>query len=299
MAIDLMAVSPVSRTGPAPTCTDQSPPAMVEQFLEEHVDKLRSKAAGGATGPASFDVGHGRADFQALLAGSKADFMKAAQHLATELHAGMGKTANAADGTFVVLRLDGGSTAAVLKLQVISPHGGYLDAKRQIQAIENLLDVPGGLQKGAVVPDPRKDSDVIVGDKLGADASLYFLEAIGVRQHQTATAGALSLLRLASEVMPDKQAKIAQAVAAAHDQPVATVIKNLEPTAAQRAHLTRRLKEERRPIVKVDSTGVTLKRTVSGDGIDITGPVAEMDKRVRIRGNVATVTFSKKPESTF
>jgi hypothetical protein len=38
---------------------------------------------------------------------------------------------------------------------------------------------------------------------------------------------------------------------------------------------------------------------VSGDGIDITGPVAEMDKRVMIKGSVATVTFSKKPESTF
>ncbi|HEX8647959.1 MAG TPA: hypothetical protein VF715_13785 [Thermoleophilaceae bacterium] len=299
MAIDLMSVSNVSRTGPVPTCTDQSPPSMVEQFLEEHVDKLRSKAAEDGTGPASFDGSHGKADFQALLTGSKADFMKAAQHLATELHTAMGKTGNAADGTFVVLRLDGGSTAAVLKLQVISPHGGYLDAQQQIQAIENLLDVPGGLQKGAVVPDPRKDSDVIVGDKLGADASLYFLQALGVRQHQTASAGALSLMRIASEVMPGKHAEIAQAVAAAQNQPVKTLIDKLEPTAAERVQLSRRLNEERRPIVKVDSTGVRLTRTLSGDGIEIKGPVTEMDKRVKIDGNVATVTFSKKPESTF
>jgi hypothetical protein len=169
-----------------------------------------------------------------------------------------------------------------LKLDVKPTAGAAVSrgagGRRRLEAVEELLDLPGELQKGAIVPDGRPDSEVVVGDRL-PETSLYFLRGFEVRQVSAPGPAVKTLLNTVRQVAP----KSVGAVAAALDAtPQATTVDQFlvdhgdlldEP---ERAALEGRLEQVKRPIRLLDTRQHPTTRIVTADGVVIRGPASTL-----------------------
>ncbi len=213
MAITLVSYTYVEAGGAPPQIRERTTSSAVRSYLDAHVDALIGKAATDSLSPAAFRSDGGRARFGQLSTGTKAQFLASSQGLADQVYSRMDQRTTR--GFFVTLRRSGPALGAALKLDV---HDAAAAALRRdsageptLEAVQDLLDIPGELQKGAVVPDGRPGSEVIIGDKL-VKASLYFLDALDVQQHAAAGPATVDFLRVVQEVAPTKVAATVAAV---------------------------------------------------------------------------------------
>lgn len=261
-------------------------PKTVETYLAAHVDALFASASAGTISAAVFRSTEGRTRFGDLVSGTREDFLAASQELADRLHQRMDQRTKR--GFFVTLRRGRAATeAAVLKLDVTAEAAAAIthDDKGRplLEGVEDLLDIPGDLQKGAVVPDARSGSDVVVGDKL-AITSLYFLDAVDVEQQAAAGPAAVDLLRIVQEVAPGKADAVAQAL---ESGPRATVSQFFAARAdlldaAEVADVIGRARTRRRPVVEVDPTAHVVRETIEADGITVRGRASTIREKVRV-----------------
>jgi hypothetical protein len=152
-----------------------------------------------------------------------------------------------------------------------------------LEAVKDLLDIPGELQKGAIVPDPRGDSDVIVGDKLTV-TSLYFLEALDAQQHVAAGPATADFLRVVQEVAPTKVAAAAApleqetrvSIRAFFDRHDDVLDEDEEQQVLERARV------RRRPIDEIDPESYALREEIEAHGITIRGRAATIREKLVI-----------------
>jgi hypothetical protein len=189
-------------------------------------------------------------------------------------------------GFFVTLRLASPRGGAALKLDVHDAAAAALRTNPRgdptLEAIQDLLDLPGQLQKGAVAPDSRSDSDVIVGDKLTV-TSQYFLEALDVQQHVAAGPATADLLTVIQSVVPTK----AGAAAAAIERETRTSVREFlnrqaNLTEEERQNILASATVRTRPIDLIDPTSYALREEISADGITVRGRSEVIRERVRI-----------------
>jgi hypothetical protein len=261
----------------------------VDAFLFEHVGSLRERARTGDSPVASFVDPEAAQLFQQLLVGTEEHFLAAARTLTLRLIGRMDR--RAAPGLLVCLRLlDGRSrSAAALKLEVVTPHAAVLESldsgEEVLAAATNVLDAPGDLQKGGLVPDPRPSSDVVIGDRLAIDAQ-YFPTAFGIQIEQraldatfdlvsTVQAQAPSLVRQVVQRLPDAKPGSAKAVL----EQISSAIPELNDGV--RSTILDQLEQRKRPVRTVD-TRAPLRLTLSADGITVSGPAELRHRKVEV-----------------
>ena len=285
--------------------------AKVDAFLLEHVAALRQSGELGNAPMARFQIPGSHALFECLRAGDATAFYDAARELAVKLVARMDGRMD--PGLLVCVQVRDGEelSGAALKLQVVTPNAAVLErldsGEEQLAGATNVLDAPGDLQKGALVPDGRPDSDVIVGDKLPKDA-LYFPEAFDIRSQQRGADSAGELIQAIGDTSPVLARQAARALPAVEAGRVASVLEELAGTvlgldAALRSDIATKLDAARRPVRDVD-TQAPVREIVRVEGITIAGSAAAMS-RVAIDpdpagdGWVITIRTRTRPVQTF
>lgn len=287
MAITLISYSYLEPGGTPPRMLERNVSANIRDYLEAHVDDMLARVDHGSIAPAVFMTTEGAERFEKLVTGTKADFLANAQALADRLHQRMDNRTKR--GFFVALRRSNGSPlAAVLKLDV---HDAAAAAVRfdnagepTLEAVEDLLDIPGELQKGGIVPDQRPNSEVVVGDKLTL-TSLYFLDALDVQQRAAPGPATAELVRVVQDVAPDRAASVAQRLEVELERiPVVDFFETHSDLLEdhQRDEVLHRARLKRRPIEDVDPSSYVLRETVEADGIMIRGRAATLREKLTI-----------------
>ena len=259
----------------------------VDAFLLEHVRKLLALGQGENPQSAEFREADIVAEFARLRDGGEPEFLEAATALTQRLIAQMDGRSGA--GLLVCLRTDddGELSVAALKLQVETQNAALLSrldtGEEVLSAVKNVLDAPGRLQKGLVVPSARMaGGDVIVTDKLPEDA-LYFLNAFGVTSSERPQRSATALVRaLSKQIGSEAAGRVAHALPSVQSGPLDSVLESLanaEPTLTVevRKQTVAMLGQERRRVREV-RTDAPVREEISADGISVRGPVAEMRK---------------------
>jgi hypothetical protein len=193
-------------------------------------------------------------------------------------------------GFFVALRRELPSKTpqvAALKLDILDKAAAA--ARREpsghfrLEAIEDLLDLPGDLHKGAVYPDPRRDSDVVVGDEVTVETALYFLRALEVRQTAKAAAAGKLFLQVVEEAAPAKLGPVAQALGTADGELTPKELFDAHPgllTDNEKSQILNALDTEVRPVVTLSPGARRIRKIVTADDIVIRGAVADMEAKV-------------------
>lgn len=307
VAISLVTWAMVSVGDPLAELVLENVDEEADQYLVEHMDDLEGRAM--RSPPTNFVGNVDRARFDLLLRGSDEEFLATAQDLAGRLLGEMRDSRQA--GLFVAARstaTNGQQRAAVVKLQVVAPHTGYLRRTRgrvRLRAVKAALNMPGELQKGALYPDPRSSSAVVVGDQLDVGA-LYFLRAVGVRQDQSPKAAVAALYSAVKVRVPHAEETVAASISGRRPESVSKaldgLVEDLPELAPMRPEIEAELRGQRRPPVALDpDRASSLKRMISGNGIEIAGPVAAMRARVEDPSQLddgrwqVVVTFDSKP----
>ncbi len=278
-----------------------TPPALVarahsegiDKFLFDHHRALLAKAQNSDSPMAFFYDLEAKKLFQQLQAGSDHEFYAAAHTLAAKLVGEM--DGRMEPGLLICLRIIDGNTrsAAVLKLQVVTPNSAILErldsGEEILEAVTDVLDAPGELQKGTLVDDPRIGSDVVVGDKLTKDA-LYFPRALGIRTEARAREGTAELVTAVSNRLPSLTARIVDALPSVEETAPAEVLATIsaevpELTDAVRSEIASVLEQQQRPVRRIDPKA-PLKQVVRAGAISINGPAAAM----------RSVTWERQPD---
>lgn len=259
----------------------------VSPFLVSHMDDLLDGAHRDRAPRTRIPVQVNRDRLEALRMGSDEDFLDAASDLAHALSNEMSHV-NAKDGVLVCVTFEDSSDVrygAALKLQVVSDHGAVLErlasGETVLSAVHQVLDRPGELQKGIVVPDPRSTSAAVVGDKANVTEARYFLLAMGVEaeQHARRALGEMATALL-PYVLAEKQGEVLENLMATEGGPVAQVAaaatKGLIAPEVVDA-VVGELEGRERPIRLVD-TSAPLKTTISAGGIKITLWASDLDR---------------------
>lgn len=305
MGIDYLTWTRVRAGGSPPTCVSKTASENVSGLLETHLENLRGRVRNGTTPPAEFVASEARTRFEVLRDGSEAEFLAAATEIAQDLVSKMDKRTD--PGILVALRRsnDGGTEAAVLKMEVTDPFAGYIRKDptegEVLDAVRNLLDTPGHLQKGAVFPDVRSGSEVVVGDRLAATA-LYFLDALGIRQVEKPSHAVAGVMRVVEDVVPERAQDVAALLQDSSAKSVASFVEEIpDLTQEVRGDLVARAEARRRPIRELDPTrSKSLKKILRVSGLTISGRVADMD-RVKVKprddgGYRITIDVDEKPD---
>jgi hypothetical protein len=275
-------------------------------YVDRHISALSRYVT--KSPPARFSDQVGAELFATLYEGTAEAFLGAVTSLAARVKGRM--DGRMPEGLLVALRCqsdEGDVRAAVLKLDSTKMPAGYLKRVRgkvRLAAIRDALDQPGQLQKGSLYPDPRNDSDVIIGDKIDA-GTLYFVGALGLTQEQDPKLAVGVLLTEICARVPERQAAVAASIRVHQPNSVAVALDALEADVPEvRAHRTAiadAMAVRPRPVVTLspERAGL-LRREISGNGITIAGPIADMDDRVVVKElpdglYEATVTFDSRP----
>jgi hypothetical protein len=283
--LTLVSYSFVERGGPRPACAVRDPvDTEVAAYFEAHVVELKSRPTKKTVPLATF-ANDGAERFRHLAEGSRDEFVATAQALADRLYAEMQPT-TAKKGFFVALRRegDGAPEGVVLKLDASDELGAAIQTngeEPELAAIKNLLDSPGALQKGAVFPDTRSGSDVIIGERWD-DTTQYFLRALDVVQSLSERASVNQLLKAVQAHVPDRVPAVLEAIAQ-REEPTDFETLLAEPDLLEQPALDEVLTDLRRsarPLLPMHRDHVPLTRKIQADGITITGPVLEFDQKV-------------------
>jgi len=285
MGLTIVSYAYVEPGGPPPQMQVHPTSAEVRTYLGAHVDALLAKAEAGSLSPALFRSNDSCTRFGGLMTGPKAKFLTASQDLADRLFARMDQRSRR--GFFITLRRSGPALGAALKLDVRDAAAAAmrLDNTGQptLEAVKDLLDIPGELQKGAIVPDNRPGSDLIVGDKLVV-TSLYFLDALDAEQHAAAGPATADFLRVVQAVAP---AKAAATAAALERETKVSPVEFFERhenllNDDERAAVLDRARVRRRPIDAMDPGNYVLREEIEADGIVIRGRAATIREKLQI-----------------
>lgn len=286
MTLRLVTYTYVEQAAAAPTCKLRAATGDVADYLEAHAEAMVEKATNNATPPARFLNPAARQRFQRLASGTQNEFLSVAEELARRLQSEMDRRTKR--GFFVALRrtVQNSASACVLKLDVSSKAAAALKQSQgqpDLAAVKDLLDVPGDLQKGAVTPDPRPASNVIVGERF-ADTSQYFLRALEIVQFYSERDSLAQVVAAVSQVAPDRVGAVIERID--RSQPMAAEdffnanTGLLEP--AQVADVAGRLAQLKRPLQPIDPSHVPVRRTIVADGIVIAGRPQELAEKLRI-----------------
>lgn len=255
--------------------------ADLDKFLVEHVEALRGKGKSGVSCPATFVDPAGLDLFTAVRGGTSAEFLEASHALTLRL---IGEMSGATrEGLLVCLQLHDGDvrSAAVLKLQIESEYAATLqtldDGEALLSSVTDVMDRPGKLQKGALIDDPRPDSDVILGDTLRTEA-LYFPRAFGIQMDQKPGQAAIDTLQVISDLQGPSVATAARReMPAVEPGPVSTVLEGLGESVPElsdrevRAAVEERLSQQARPVRRVD-TQASVSEVVTASDVVIRSP---------------------------
>lgn len=287
MAISRLTYAYVEQEGKAPNCKMRTASGELQTYLEAHVDDLVGRRDDGRSPPSTFNSTDVRARLDLLHTGTDTEFLEAAQLLAARLQKEMdGRTKR---GFFVALtrETEGVTQTAVLKLDVLGKYGAAIGTdtagEPDLEAFKDLLDIPGELQKGAVFPDTRADSDLTVGDKL-PETSLYFLRALDVQQVSAPGPATGSLLKAVRDVAPNRVLAVSKAL----EQETRTTPEDFfqrHPdlvTQEQSGQVLDRLRQQKRPVREIDPSARPLIGSYSADGLTIRGPLAYLRDKVTI-----------------
>jgi hypothetical protein len=190
-------------------------------------------------------------------------------------------------GFLVALRrtvAGGVKQAGVLKLDV---HDDTAAAARlvagelRLEAVQDLLDLQGDLQKGAIYPDPRAESDVVVGDRLMTETAQYFLRAVEVQQIAAASSATKAFVDVIGKIAPARIDDLARELGT-YDQPV-TPQAFLEEhpgllSETEQRQVIDRLEGQLRPVRVVNPVASPPKAVVVANGITIRGAATEMER---------------------
>jgi hypothetical protein len=271
----------------------------INAFLGDHIRGLRAMTKKRGTSPGMFTDPEAKSLFRDLFAGSEAGFVAASGSLAKRLIARM--DARAANGLLICLRADDDHDryGGILKLQVVAPNAAVLkklvSGEVQLSAIQDLLDKPGDLQKGALSTSRLGEDRVMIGDQLGQDAR-YFPEAFAIKVYARPTEAVAGLITALDDVAPELVASVATALPGVASGDAPDVLGSLgreipEFTPGLQAEVADALANQARPVAHID-TSRPATETIRAGEIRITGPVSEMRKRVRIERNEGTLAES-------
>lgn len=294
MPIQLVAYGYVDPKGPVPDCSLHSISPEVEAYLEAHLAKLLEKALRGSAPTAVFSDMASRGHFESLRSGSQNAFLDTARLLAQKLHEQM--DGRSKRGFFVAIRKKASSDnmqSSILKLDVHDEMAAAArrnsDGQLTLEAVQDLLDIPGELQKGAVYPDSRDGSDVVVGEKVARDTAIYFLESLGVQQFASdAAAGRVFMLAVYS-TSPSKAPRVATTLnQEPHPlSPEQFFSKHPEVLSPEeRDKVMADLRERRHPVQKLPAREKVLKEIISADGIEVKGRADDLAEKVDIEEDV-------------
>jgi hypothetical protein len=310
MPIEYVAYAFVRRGGTQPRCKLHTVSTDVGEYLIEHVEDLLKRVERGTIPPARFRRPAALTRFDQLRSGSQAQFLAAAQDLTSNLHTAMHPRSK--PGFFVALRDrngEGDRRAAVLKLDVHDERAAVVrqvGSDLELEAIKDLLDVPGELQKGAVHPDPRRDSDVVVGDKAIERTAEYFLLALEVQQISPPGKGPSVLIRVVNKLAPDRVQKVAEIISGYQAPVTPKQLFDDHPdvlTGEQLAAVLKGLEDEPRPVRTMNSVEGPPRSIVRAGSLSITGPATDVDRLVnweRSGGEwVIEIHVSEQPSKTY
>ncbi len=289
MSILFVTYAYIEPAGDIPTCVPESVSSGVERYLLAHVASLLKRVPDGSSPPARFQSADGKERFQALLEGSDSEFLEAAEQLAQRIYKEMDKRSK--PGFFVALRSNEGQPirAAVLKLDIQAKSAAAMartgQGRMTLEAVKNLLEVPGQLQKGAVFRDDRPASDVVVGDRL-TETALYFLRAIDVVQVSkpgqavTAFVAAVASVAGSNRTIPVIQALESEEQEITPEDFFARHPDLLEEFERSRVYY--QLRERKRPVDRFDARQVVIDEIVTADGITIRGRATALADKLRV-----------------
>jgi hypothetical protein len=274
MKLTMVTWAGVKVAGPPPSCGEQTVTSELDGLLGEHVAQLLARIEGGSTPAAEFTGSDFRDRFSTLINGSATEFLSMASSLAVALQSKMDKRTG--DGLLVAARLvnQTESLVGVFKLDITDRLAGFIDdsptGSQVLHAVRNVLETPGKLQKGTVYPDPRTDSEVVVGDKL-PDTALYFLDALGIRQVQRASQAPRGLIDAIAQVTSKPVDEIVVAVQTSSATTAPDILSSISDLQQrQRDEVLRRLEGLKRPIRQVDPASARkLRKVLKASGITI------------------------------
>lgn len=265
------------------------PIAEVDNFLSAHVERLWKNAnARDAPPPAHFLNEEACQPFDDLLEGDDQTFLAAAHSLACRLVARMNKVTKPGLLVAVKAQVDANdSVAGVLKLQVDAENGAMLrqfeTGELQLEAVKDLLDRPGRLQKGALVSTLLDAGRAVCGD-LQRNAH-YFPAALGLIVHPRPLQAAKHFFDAMDEVDPALTGLVAEAFAECRPGPVVEVLEEIAAkveglTGSVRAEVEARLRGLAQPVFELD-TGQDVKEKYPIGSVTVLGPIADMRHLVR------------------
>jgi hypothetical protein len=279
----------VAADGPLPDCAVRKLDAGVAGYLEQHITRLARKGEDGTSPPGWFRGDEARGRFDFLRAGTDAEFDQTAQEFAERLFQRMDQRATR--GFVVVARRvidNAGVFAAVLKLDVQDERAAHARQRQSgelvLEEVEDLLDIPGKLQKGALGPDGRAPhSEVVLGDRLSRP-SQYFLDALDVRQIEDPGRGALSVIKVVSDVAPDRTSAVAARIEGSARTSVADFFRDNDDllTPEQVAEVEGHLVRQPRPVEFMDPAQRAIFMRVRADAAEVKLPRAAYEERLEI-----------------
>jgi hypothetical protein len=264
----------------------------VSDFLVDHVADLRKRATEGTAANASFADPADLQLIEDIRTGDDAAFLAAARVLGVRLVEQMAPIGNAKPGLLLCATFHSDGTppvasAAVLKLEVVSPHGAVLQmldsGEETLAAVKDVLDKPGDLQKGLVFPDARPASQAVVGDKAAQHEARYFLRAMGATLEAHGSGSARDLVKAVAARAGHRVAQeVVQILPAMEPAPPTQILAALreaipdlgEDTAAEVADA---LAAAERPVVRVDTTA-PVKAVLRAGALTVSGPAAEVGR---------------------
>lgn len=287
MPLQYVAYAFMQPGGTRPECKLHTVSSEVAAYLRDHVDDLLKRVERGSSAPAYFRRPEARHRFDELRTGTESQFVAAAQGLAADLHTAMDQRSKR--GFFVALREigEGGDLrAAALKLDVNDKRAAVVqlvDSDLELEMIKDLLDLPGELQKGAVTPDPRADSELVVGDKATEETAKYFLRALEVQQISPPSQGPSLLIRALKAVAPDHVQEMAEVISDYKTPVTPNQLFDDHPkvlSTVQRDEVLKLLEDETRPVRIINPIEKPPRAEVRADGISIAGPARIIDRQV-------------------
>lgn len=260
----------------------------IEDFLRAHVDDLLDKATkNDAAPPARFTDGDAEELFRYLHTGSEAEFLDSASELATRLIDRMNGTT--AEGLLLALRAthDSGQIAGLLKLQVVAENGAVLkrleSGELQLSAVQDLLEKPGDLQKGALISSALPAGQVYCADKLSR-TSQYFPDAFGIRIYAKPSAATKAFFDTAQTLASHLVAPIAQRWPTLQPGTVREVLAELSESLPElqpqiQEEMIEALESGARPVLRLD-TARRVKETLKAGEVTVSGPIEAMRQYV-------------------
>ncbi|MFD8102931.1 hypothetical protein ACFV24_25665 [Nocardia fluminea] len=292
MEISHMTYAVVRQGVQVPVATLQ-PVHEVLRFLSEHVDGLLVRTRKSDAPPAAFFHDPASQDhFHSLRSGTTEQFLAAYQTLAQGLVNAMNGTSKA--GLLVGLRVTGagvdGTVAGVLKLEIVTPNGAALQSNDdgsgvRLEAVQDLLDRPGQLQKSAIVTSALSAERVFCGDQLYTQAK-YFPRALGIQVHPRPRAAMAAMYEIAHEVVPDLSGSLAQVVRTCGAGKVRAVLaeaagKIPEFAVVRQEEIAERLSARAEPVLELDPARA-VKATYKMGDITVSGPVADIEHLIDV-----------------